>query len=149
MSLRSKSRSSELMAFCFSPGCSSARFFGAACLPELCSSAPVMCVAPSRRLDAPWLLCSEMDASWTVLRWRTLFGTGKWFFLSTDSTVRWKRRNNCSALIKLEGRSIVLDNSLTTHVSDRINVRKTCRPTVLENFIETAEMVHNDVSVLF
>lgn len=47
-------------------------------------------------------------------RCRTL-GAGKLFFLSMASTVRWKRRKRAWARRRVEGRSMVFDNSLTVY----------------------------------
>ena len=47
------------------------------------------------------------------LRWRTMGGAGKLLRLSTASTVRWKRRKRVWARSKVDGRSIVLESSLT------------------------------------
>lgn len=40
-------------------------------------------------------------------------GAGKFCFLSIASTTRWNLRKRASALIKVDSRSIVLDNSFT------------------------------------
>lgn len=53
---------------------------------------------------------SPCDAE-ELCRW--VRGLGKLRFLSTASTLRWKRRNKASARISVESRSIVLESSLT------------------------------------
>ena len=59
--------------------------------------------------DAP----CDGESSAAVLRRRSCFGSGKFDFLSTASTVRWKRRNNISARMRVELRSIVFESSFT------------------------------------
>ena len=70
-----------------------------------------------------WPVALPVDADSEALpsvltgrRCRTL-GAGKLFFLSTASTVRWKRLKSASALISVLSRSMVLESSLTRNVS--------------------------------
>jgi hypothetical protein len=60
----------------------------------------------------PWLPCGEPGPG---LRCRTVApcGAGKLLFLSIASTVFWKRRNSCSARMRVDSRSIVLESSFT------------------------------------
>lgn len=60
---------------------------------------------------------TEAAESWDApMRFR-IAGLGKLAFLSTASTVRWKRRKRDSALISVDSRSMALESSLTLDVS--------------------------------
>ena len=85
------------------------------------------------------------------LRWR-MVGVGKLFRLSTASTVRWKRRKRAWARRRVEGRSIVLESSLTVRELIRILPRvyySRDKHTVFQDLVKTLQMLHDDVSMLF
>lgn len=82
----------------------------------LASASPALLpgrLLPSAPIVAPELLGLSGDLPLSAgLRCRTV-GLGKLLRLSTASTVRWKRRNSACARRRVEGRSIVLESSLT------------------------------------
>ena len=59
-----------------------------------------------------WAMSLSEGVGPAGFRCRTL-GVGKLFFLSMASTVRWKRRKRAWARRRVEGRSMVLESSLT------------------------------------
>lgn len=64
----------------------------------------------------PFAVAAFGGASGAGFRWRTL-GAGKLCLRSMASTVRWKRRKSFCARRRVEGRSMVLESSLTVAVS--------------------------------
>lgn len=116
ISLLSSALSSGLTIFSATSSSSSFTPPSAFALPfALFGVGSLACVPVERAPSA----CGPELPSWVIgLRWR-IEGAGKLRFLSMASTVRWKRRKRAWARRRVEGRSIVLESSLTRIYSFR------------------------------
>ena len=82
----------------------------------------VMPFRTSVPVAAGGLCCVELPVAEESVGLRCrIVGLGKLCFLSTASTVRWKRRNKDCARRRVEGRSMVLESSLTVKLSQNVS----------------------------